>query len=170
MKLTLSSTPIRLGALVLLALSSLATQAQHDGMHGHDMHHSAPASAAADDTRTVVHFPPALRTDTLRNMRDHLLALQQMQEALARNELEQVARIAENRLGMSSLKAHGAHHVAGHMPPGMQQIGSAMHRSASQLANAATEASASGDLKPVLSALATLTSQCVACHSGYRLE
>lgn len=154
-----------------LILASLNASAQHDGMHDHAMHHAAEAaSAPADDARTVVHFPPALRTETLRNMRDHLLALQQMQDALARNELEQLARIAENRLGMSSLKAHGAHHVAGHMPPGMQQIGSAMHRSASQLASVATEASATGDLKPVLSALAALTSQCVACHSGYRLE
>jgi cytochrome c556 len=128
------------------------------------------AAEPATDGRIAVHFPAELRTETLRNMRDHLLALQQMQDALARSDFERVRDIAENRLGMSSMKAHGAHHVAQHMPEGMQAIGSAMHRSASRLATEAANASASNNPQPVLAALATLTQQCVACHTGYRLE
>jgi cytochrome c556 len=51
----------------------------------------------------------------------------------------------------------------------MQDLGSTMHRSASQFARLATEASVTGDLKGPLAALSTLTQNCVACHAAYRL-
>ena len=47
---------------------------------------------------------------------------------------EKAARIAEERLGMSSLQMHGAHEAAKYMPKGMQDIGSEMHRSAIRFA------------------------------------
>jgi hypothetical protein len=103
-------------------------------------------------------------------MRDHLLALQQIQEALSTLDYNKAADIAEQRLGMTSLKLHGAHEVAEYMPPGMQDAGSAMHRSASQFAIAAQESSATGDIKPAVAALARVTANCVACHAGYRVE
>lgn len=154
--------------LLATSLSLVALTLPQTLMAQHAMHdmHTVPTT----DSRIAVHFPAELRTETLRNMRDHLLALQQMQDALARSDFERVRDIAENRLGMSSMKAHGAHHVAQHMPEGMQAIGSAMHRSASRLATEAVNASASNNPQPVLAALAAVTQQCVACHTGYRLE
>jgi len=125
---------------------------------------------ASKDTRQVVHFPTRLRQETLANMRDHLLALQQIQEALAKFEFDQAGDIAEQRLGMSSMPLHGAHEVARYMPPGMRDAGSGMHRSASRLAVAAKDAGATGDLKPVFDAMAKVTAQCVACHAGYRVK
>lgn len=124
----------------------------------------------AADTRQAVHFPPALREDTLANMRDHLLALQQIQEALARQDYDLAGDLAEQRLGMSSLALHGAHEVAQYMPQGMREIGGAMHRSASRFAVAAKDAGATGDVKPALAALSQATAQCVACHAGYRVK
>lgn len=106
-------------------------------------------------------------------MRDHLLALGEIQEALSRSQFDQASDIAEQRLGMSSLKLHGAHEVATFMPKGMQDAGTAMHRSASQFATVATvakDASVIGDLKPALAALAKVNQTCVACHAGYRLH
>ena len=151
----------------------LAQAEDHD--HAMHMQHmaqgAAPAKQApAKDSRQVVRFPTQLREHTLANMRDHLLALQQIQEALAKQEYDQAGDIAEQRLGMSSLALHGAHEVAKYMPNGMQAAGTAMHRNASRLAVAAKDAGATGDLKPVFDAMANVTAQCVACHAGYRVR
>ncbi|KAB2914154.1 MAG: hypothetical protein F9K29_15425 [Hyphomicrobiaceae bacterium] len=133
-------------------------------------HHGAHGAMSGSDTRQFVHFPDELREHTLANMRDHLLALQEIQEALARKQEDKAARIAEERLGMTSLKLHGAHEVAKYMPQGMQDVGSEMHRSASRLAIEAQNAAVTGDVRPALEALSQVTSQCVGCHAGYRLK
>jgi hypothetical protein len=153
-------------AAVLLAVPAIAmSQAAHHGSTDHSHH-----KASADDTRRLVAFPEPLRTHTLANMRDHLLALGEIQEALSRSQFDRAADIAEQRLGMSSLKTHGAHDVAKYMPKGMQDIGTSMHRSASQFSIVAKDASATGDLKPSLAALSRVNQTCVACHAAYRLH
>jgi hypothetical protein len=133
-------------------------------------HHRDHAARLANDTRQFVHFPDELREHTLANMRDHLLALQEIQEALAQKKEDKAARIAEKRLGLSSLTLHGAHEVAKYMPQGMQDVGSEMHRSASRFAIEAQNAAVTGDLRPALEALSRVTTQCVGCHAGYRLK
>jgi hypothetical protein len=158
--------------LALLAGSLAWGQHSHDmgGQHGGGM---ADGHAAGDDVREqreLVRFPDPLRQRTLANMRDHLLALQEIQQALARGEEDQAARIAERRLGMSSLGMHEAHEVAKFMPEGMQTIGTEMHRSASRFALAAQNAGVTGDLKPALGALSEMTAACVGCHAAYRLH
>ncbi len=145
--------------------TGVPAQPEHDG----DMHHHA-SSANVQDDRTMVTFPDAMRHHTLRNMRDHLRSLQHIQEALAAGHYEVAAEIAEQRLGMASLKLHGAHEVAPYMPAGMQAIGTEMHHSASRFAVVAKDASATGEVKPALAALAHVTEQCVACHAAYRLQ
>jgi len=134
---------------------------------GHD---HAGHAAPAPDARVAVDFPEPLRTHTLANMRDHLLALQEIQQALAGGAYDKASQVAETRLGMTSLEAHGAHDVAKFMPEGMQAIGTQMHRSASRFAVEATNAGVTGDVKPALGALAIVTAQCVACHAGYRMK
>jgi cytochrome c556 len=71
---------------------------------------------------------------------------------------------------MSSLEAHGASHLAGFMPQGMQDIGTAMHKAASRFAVTAQEAGVTRDLPRALGALSEVTTQCVACHAAYRLK
>jgi hypothetical protein len=132
--------------------------------------HRDHADALAGDTRQFVHFPDELRDHTLANMREHLAALQEIQEALARKQEDKAARIAEERLGMTSLQLHGAHEIAKHMPQGMQDVGSEMHRSASRFAIEAQNAAVTGDVRPALEALSQVISQCVGCHAGYRLK
>ena len=135
--------------------------------HTHQPNHTATSAA---DTRQFVRFPDELREHTLANMRDHLLALQEIQEALARKQEDKAARVAEERLGMTSLQLHGAHEVAKYMPRGMQDAGSEMHRSASRFAIEAQNAGVTGELRPALEALSQVTAQCVGCHAGYRLK
>jgi hypothetical protein len=129
-----------------------------------------PAALAAPDARVAVELSPPMRAHMLTNMRDHLAALHEIQAALARDEAGRAAEIAERRIGMSSLDAHGAGHMAPHMPKPMQDIGTAMHRAASRFARVAEEAGVRRDLRPALQALSEVTQQCVACHAGYRLK
>ena len=141
--------------------------------HMEQMQQTGPGPAAAgpnNDPREFVRFPDALRQRTLANMRDHLLALQQIQEALVRGQEDAAARIAEQRLGMSSLGLHEAHEVAKYMPEGMQAAGTEMHRSASRFAIEAQNTGVTGDLKPALEALSKVTAACVSCHAAYRLQ
>jgi hypothetical protein len=161
-----------LSACVMLALPTAgSSQSAPPSGHSHSMaDHAKHMAAPQADARQLVKFPDALRSHTLTNMRDHLLALGEIQEALSRSQFDQASDIAEQRLGMSSLKLHGAHEVAQFMPKGMQEAGTAMHRSASQFATVAKDASVTGDLRPALAALARVNQTCVACHAGYRLH
>lgn len=150
----------------VIAAYLITAQAQTD--HGHGAH--MPSHHELSDTRALVHFPPALRTHTLRNMRDHLAALGEIQQALSREDFERAAEVAERRLGMSSLESHGAHETGRHMPEEMAAIGTKMHHAASRFAVTANDAAATGDLRPVLARLAEVTAQCVACHGAFRLQ
>jgi cytochrome c556 len=127
-------------------------------------------TALAADPRQHVEMPAPMQEHMLANMRDHLAAMGEIQAALAAGKFEQAADIAENRIGMSSLQSHGASHMAPYMPKPMQDIGTAMHRSASRFARTAQEAQVKGGVPLALNALAELTQQCVACHASYRLK
>lgn len=130
----------------------------------------ALTSVQAADTRELVQMPAPMQEHMLANMRDHLAAMAEIQAALAAGKFDRAADIAENRIGMSSLQAHGASHMAPLMPKGMQEIGTAMHRTASRFARTAQEAQLKDDVPRALNALADLTQQCVACHASYRLR
>lgn len=153
-----------------LAIGVGAALAQHHGHHGHHGQPQNEPSATTPDTRELVAFPPALAAHTLANMRDHLLALKEINDALARGDHDAAAKIAEERLGMSSLQSHGAHEVARYMPQGMQDAGTAMHRAASRFAIEVRNAGVTGDVKPALGALGEVMGACVGCHAGYRLK
>jgi hypothetical protein len=158
------------------AVAILVGCAAPSGDHAAHVHPSSPAApvgmahSQADDPRMMVRFPDMLRAHTLANMRDHLLALAEIQDQLARGAYDKASDIAEQRLGMSSLGLHGAHDVAQFMPQGMQAAGTAMHRSASQFVILAKDASVTGDLKGSVAALAKVTQTCVACHAAYRIQ
>jgi len=163
----------------LLAVAPLAW-----GQHDPSMHHMEhgqptqgqpksvpmPQGGLPPDSRELVHFPAPLREHTLASMRDHLLTLQRIQAALAAGQYDDAAKLAEQRLGLSSFGLHEAHQVAKYMPKGMAEAGTAMHRAASRFAIAAQTAGATGDVKPALGALSQVTLACVSCHAGYRLQ
>lgn len=158
-----SGSSAAVGAALMLG-GGLATAQLHS--HNDHVGHDAPAA----DTRVPVKFPAELRSHTLANMRDHLVALQEINEGLARGRAEEAARVAEERLGMTSLRLHGAHEVAKYMPQAMQEAGTAMHRAASRFAIEAQNSAVTGDLKPALGALGEVMSACVGCHAGFRLQ
>ena len=127
-------------------------------------------AAPSADARELVRFPEPMRLHTIASMRDHLLALQEIDEALSNNEFDKAASVAEQRLGMSWLEAHDAAHLAPFMPKAMQAIGTQMHQAASRFAIEAQNASVGNDPRPALAALGGVMQQCVACHATYRLH
>lgn len=126
--------------------------------------------AHAEDKRTYVELPPMMQDHMLSNMRDHLLALQTITKLLSDKEYEAAAETAENRLGMSSLDSHGAHHMGKFMPKEMGEIGTRMHRAASRFAVAARDAEVDGGLEKAFGALSEVMGQCVACHAGFKVH
>ncbi len=118
------------------------------------------------DSRQLVKLPETMQQHMMSNMRDHLLAINEILINLANDNLDHAADIAESRLGMSSLKSHGASHMAKFMPEGMRKAGTSMHRAASRFALKAQE----GDVLSAYGVLSEVTSSCVACHSGYRIR
>jgi cytochrome c556 len=155
----------RLAALIVtLPLAHHSVMAQH--LHNHGVGNVPSAS----DTRVMVQFPDAIRAHTLISMREHLAIIGQLQSALAAEKYDEAAKVAEFKLGMSSLAEHGAHESAKFMPKGMQDAGMLMHRSASQFAIESQNAAATGDGKKALAALSKITQACVACHAGFRLQ
>jgi len=123
-------------------------------------------SVADNDSRQLVKLPEMMQQHMMSNMRDHLVVINEILINLANDKLDQAADIAESRLGMTSLKSHGASHMAKYMPEGMQKTGTSMHRAASRFALKAQE----GEVLPAYGALSEVTSACVACHSGYRIR
>lgn len=161
---------LRALTLCLAASGLLGTAYLAFAQHQHGSQTAQADHAAPEDRRVPVKFPDQMREHTLANMRDHLLALAQIQEALAQGAYDEAGRIAEQRLGMTSLVAHNAHEAAKYMPQGMQDAGTAMHRGASRFAVELQKTAVSEDLKPALAALAETTRACVACHAGYRMQ
>jgi len=124
------------------------------------------SAGAQDDSRVLVKLPAPMQEHMLGNMRDHLQTLDAITRALAEGRWSDAAETAEKRLGVSSLAAHGAEHMAPYMPKAMQAIGTAMHRAASDFAVHAAE----GDLQQSVKQLGAITHQCVACHAAYRIR
>ena len=128
--------------------------------------YSYGASMADDDARRLVQLPEKMQQHMMSNMRDHLVAINEILIKMANGDFEEAAEIAEYRLGMSSLESHRASHMAKFMPEGMRQAGTAMHKAASRFSLKAQEE----EVLPAYNALSEVTSACVACHSGYRIR
>ena len=130
-------------------------------------------SARAQDTRELVRLPEPMQEHMLGNMRDHLATLNEIIGNVADGKFDEAAKLAEQRLGMSSLGLHGAAHMAPFMPRPMQDIGTSMHRAASRLAIVLQDTSVSPTLdtmRDVNRALHEVTTTCTACHAGYRVR
>lgn len=125
---------------------------------------SLTSTSYAKDTRILVKMPKMMQEHQLANMRDHLMAINEILMNMGKNDLDKAAEIAEQRLGMSSLSSHGASHMAQVMPKEMSMMGTSMHKAASRFALTAEE----GEVLPAYKALQEVTAACVACHAGYR--
>lgn len=127
---------------------------------------SLSSAYSSEDKRIMVEMPQMMQEHQLANMRDHLMAINEILLNMGNGDLDKAADIAEARLGMSSLTTHGASHMAKVIPEEMGLIGTSMHKAASRFALKAQE----GDALPAYKALQEVTAACVACHSAYRTQ
>lgn len=128
---------------------------------------------ASEDSRELVKLPQMMQEHMLANMRDHLVALDEILGELAEGRTDKAGEIAEARLGMSSLTLHGAEQLGKFMPETMGKIGTQMHHAASRFVIAAQDA----EMEPgkdaqhkVYRALQQVTQNCIACHQAYRIR
>ena len=97
--------------------------------------------------------------------------LKSMAALMAAGSLPELGLAAENFKIMLPANPGGGWDTTGRaLGKAMQDAGSAMHRSASQFAVVAKDASVTGDWKAAVGALARVNQTCVACHAGFRLE
>jgi hypothetical protein len=125
------------------------------------------------DTRALVKLPDDVEQKMLVNMRDHIRALDDIIHAVEAGEYEKAEKIAESRLGWSSLVRQGDQEVADHWPKPMQLMADQMYEAGSNFVivaqNASVEDSKEGYQK-VFAALGRVTSACRNCHEAYRLR
>jgi len=124
--------------------------------------------SASDDKRQLVSMPEQAQQFLRTDMLDHMSALNEIIGYLAENKLDDLAKVAESRMGRSSMGKHrGTGMGPGRfMPDAMRQIGWGMHDAATELSEKATK----GDVKGVYTALQKVTGSCVACHYSYRIK
>jgi roadblock/LC7 domain-containing protein len=129
--------------------------------------------AHAQESRQLVDFPAPMQEHLLTNMRDHLSTLDQVLANISAGKFEKAGKLLEERLGMSSLTAHDAAHMAPFMPKPMQEMGTAMHHAASQLVITLQNASVSASdesFRQVLAGMHQVTTACTSCHAAYRIR
>jgi cytochrome c556 len=125
------------------------------------------------DARQLVKLPEPMQEHMLGNMRDHLASLNEIIGDVGDGKFDEAAKVAERRLGMSSLTAHDAAHMAPFFPKPMQDMGTSMHRAASRLVIVLQDASITPNvqaMQDVDRALHEITTACTACHAAYRIR
>lgn len=120
---------------------------------------------AGSDLRQEADFPPPIKVALKQRMRENLMYVNQIETAIAANDMDRAAELAEFKLGLSSLGPHNARQEP-YMPEGMRHLGMEMHKASSRLARVTQE----GDQLTALRSLSEVTTLCVACHATYRVR
>ncbi|MCA9676313.1 MAG: cytochrome c, partial [Myxococcales bacterium] len=124
---------------------------------------AAPAPTDdAYDTRTPVPMPPMMAAHHKQQMRDHLLAIQEITAALATDDFAAVEASA-GRIAWSEEQAMMCQHM-GAGTPGFGDLGEAFHHTADGIVTAARDRDRAG----VLTALGATLQTCTGCHETYR--
>jgi len=116
------------------------------------------------DPRTPVPLLPMMAEHQKRNMRDHLVAVQDMTGALAIGDFPAVQHAAE-RLGSSQQMTRMCEHMGAHAP-GFTEVALSFHQTADSIGRAA----ARQDREAVLNALNRTLSACTGCHATYKQQ
>jgi hypothetical protein len=105
---------------------------------------------------------PMMAEHQKQNMRDHLLAVQQIVDAVARDDLP-AADKAASRLASSETMGRMCTHM-GAAAPGFTEQALAFHRTADDIGAAARD----GDARRTLSALSKTLAACTGCHARWK--
>jgi hypothetical protein len=138
---------------------------------------SAPSASAASlptgdaratldglDARTALPLLPMMAHHQKQNMRDHLVAVQEIVAAVANEDLAAVERAA-GRLGSSESMAQMCTHM-GAGAAGFTERALEFHRTADTISVAARK----GDSPAVLQALGKTLNACTGCHAAFKQQ
>ena len=162
--------------LGFLASSQLLTLTPAPAVHAtdHEDHAAvaaeAPTAATAAnaagmlDTRTPVPLLPMMAQHQKEQMRDHLLAIQEIIEATSREAWQEVETSAA-RIGYSESMAAMCEHM-GAATPGFSDVALRFHQTADLIA----EAARAHDAKSVLEKTAATVAVCTGCHAAYKQQ
>jgi len=127
-----------------------------------------PPSPAADlaldrlDTRVPLPLLPHMAQHQKENMREHLIAVQEIALATGRGDFAAVEETSR-RLGLSPSMERMCQHM-GTGAPGFTEQALAFHRSADEI----TKAARSRDSAAVMTALGATLHLCTGCHATFR--
>jgi hypothetical protein len=116
------------------------------------------------DSRRPLPLPPMMANHQKQNMRDHLVAVQEIIAATATADFAAAERAA-SRIGYSEQMGQMCTHM-GAAAPGFTDQALAFHRTADTIAAAARQHDRDGVLRALSSTLQT----CTACHATWKQE
>lgn len=139
-----------------------------------------------NEHRQMVEMPSEIKQMFLKNMRVHMESLDQIIAALAENNLNEAAKVAETTMGAGhrkgkqrqcdsgeGSKAHKHKHAGQkgkgfgkYMPTEMKAMGMQLHVAADDFAVVARQ----GDIGEAYKALRQVSSSCVACHQSFGIK
>lgn len=130
---------------------------------------AAVAPAACDslekmDTRAPVPLLPMMANHQKQNMREHLLAVQDIVAALGSDDFAAIEK-ASGRLGFSEQMGQMCTHM-GAGAPGFTEQALAFHHTADRIGDAAKK----HDRKRVLAELSATLQACTACHAAWKQQ
>jgi len=146
--------------MVLVALLAPLTLSQRS--HAEDPVHKMPLTSM--DSRSPLPLLAMMAEHQKQNMREHLMAIQAIVAAIARDDLDGVTTAA-SRIGYSESMGQMCEHM-GAAAPGFTERALDFHRTADTIGEAARR----GDRPAVLTALDRTLQACVGCHATYRQE
>ena len=117
------------------------------------------------DTRQMLRLPPDERHLVLLEMRNFVVAIQQIMDGLAKDDMQAVAGAAQT---MGSGAANEVPpRVVAKLPETFKTLAGKVHVTFDAIA---LDADALGDVGHTVSQVAELTQHCVACHAIYQID
>ncbi|MBI1887340.1 MAG: cytochrome C [Nitrosomonadales bacterium] len=128
-----------------------------DQMQHHDHHHGMSMM----DTRISLGLSAEMKQHQLSNMREHTEAIHSIIGLMSENNLEEAAKIARSKLGLTPEMRKMCSMMGGEK---FMTLGIAFHKSGDDLGDALQ----TGDVNKSLRALNKTMQYCVECHATYR--
>ena len=125
-------------------------------------HQSADAVLASMDGRTPVPLLPAMANHQKQNMREHLVAVQEITAGVSASDFAAIEHGA-SRIGFSEQMGAMCHHM-GAGAAGFSERALAFHHTADGIGAAAKR----HDMPAVLSKLSETLAACTSCHESYK--
>ena len=128
------------------------------------------ATALAEDPRQLVKLPAPAEETLRQEMRDNLVALNEIITLTVAGKVKEAGVVAEKKLGTSTMGQHRDKPLEArpgpHMPPAMHEVGRQGHQAATAFAGVA----ATGNREKTLALLPTLNAACISCHLAFRVR